>query len=159
MNEWNKVGRRFEIKKLLFLLVLIMGAVLLSGCISGAAYGGEASVALENGEYVIVLPLLERKFVVRDSYIKYVTHIDAELLIKAEKELFKDMGSYKDSAPIYLSQDSEGYLCLACEYIVAIDPPKIEVLEDGTVISDGCGIDHEHLFWDERITKERFDRN
>jgi glycosyltransferase involved in cell wall biosynthesis len=48
-------------------------------------------------------------------------------------------------------KSEEKYLCLYGEVIRKIDPPRTETY-DGEVISDGCGYDHEHLNFRERIT-------
>ncbi len=48
----------------------------------------------------------------------------------------------------YIDLDSEGYLCVQSEIIVDINPPKLD--EYGNEMS-GCGYDHEHLFFTERV--------
>ena len=50
-----------------------------------------------------------------------------------------------------LMQITDDYLCLSMEIIKDLTPP--EPAEDGTVLT-GCGIDHDHVFYSERITTQ-----
>ena len=58
-----------------------------------------------------------------------------------------DIAEYSNSSGFYL-QISEDYLCLVREVIHYIDPPETA----GEYTLSGCGIDHEHLFFSERIS-------
>jgi hypothetical protein len=75
-----------------------------------------------------------------------------ELIEQAEDKIAAAIANYPENSGYYLSTDSEGYLCLCVEVIREIDPPNVVVDGDYT-ISSGCNIDHEHLFFGERISK------
>ena len=50
-------------------------------------------------------------------------------------------------------QFNDGYLCLVAEVIKQLEPPASQETE-GEVVDGGCGIDHEHLFFSERISTQ-----
>ena len=72
---------------------------------------------------------------------------------QAEDKISSSIANYPENSGYYLGTDYEGYLCLCVEVIRDIDPPNVVVDGDYT-ISSGCNIDHEHLFFSERISKE-----
>lgn len=78
------------------------------------------------------------------KYARYLSYATEAAFASAKEKLDAKAPNGSD---YYLDIDSEGYLCLCREVIRYIDPP---VSEDGYVMS-GCGIDHEHLFFSERI--------
>ncbi len=57
---------------------------------------------------------------------------------------------YSSSSGFCIGRDQEGNLLLCAEVIVKITP-AIESGED--FMGGGCGIDHEHIFFSERITE------
>ena len=65
-----------------------------------------------------------------------------EKIRAAEEKLEKQLEKYDESSSFYLSIDSEGYLCLNAEIIIKYE---------GTFEGGGCGIDHDHKFFTERI--------
>ena len=79
------------------------------------------------------------------DYSRYCRAITPETVAAAEASLAEQMEPYagKEHSGYYLSVDSQGYLCLSCEVIVQ--------LSGGADGDGGCGIDHEHKFFTERI--------
>ena len=73
--------------------------------------------------------------------------IDLTLLKTAEEKLAAQISQYTNHSDFYLQID-EGYLCLYVEVIV-----DIENSSTGEYEEHGCGIDHEHKFFGERISK------
>ena len=82
------------------------------------------------------------------EYACFFSTITEKALRDAENKL-KEFGKDCEEGFYFLDIDDEGYLCLCAEFYKVIDPPN--VTEDG--VSEGCGIDHEHLFFEERICK------
>ena len=82
------------------------------------------------------------------KYACYLETATAEAFAAAEEKLGGDRSE------LYLTVDSEGWLCLCKEEIVSIFVTP-ETDESGNVLEDaptsGCGIDHEHVFYTERI--------
>ena len=57
---------------------------------------------------------------------------------------------YPSSSGFCIGRDQEGNLLLCAEVIVDLTP----VYESGEDVAvGGCGIDHEHIFFSERITE------
>ncbi len=79
------------------------------------------------------------------SYRQFIKGATSERIAAAEASLAEQMGHLadKENSGYYLSIDSEGYLCLSCEVIVQ--------LSGGADGDGGCGIDHEHKFFNARI--------
>lgn len=92
------------------------------------------------------MPISKEKVRVSNSYTQYLDDIDLDLLKAAEKKIREELSQYSDTQVDFYLQDREGYLYLIAEIIVDITPPS--GAEDS-----GCGIDHEHKFFEERITK------
>ena len=104
----------------------------------------------------LILPISKSKVYIRDKYNKYLNNIDIELLKTAEETINAKISAHPDtSGGFYLGVDDAGYLCLRTECIVDIDPPNIITAKDGTIIDGGCDVDHKHLFYSERITKQK----
>ena len=78
------------------------------------------------------------------GYEKYIGHVSDEAIRVAEEKL----AEIDDGSP-YITIDQEGYLCLAKEVIVPIDPT------DENEEPAGCG-DHRHVFYIERISDRAF---
>lgn len=100
----------------------------------------------EDGKQYLILPISKEKVRVSNSYTQYLDDIDLDLLKAAEKKIREELSQYSDTQVDFYLQDREGYLYLTAEIIVDITPPS--GAEDS-----GCGIDHEHKFFEERITK------
>ena len=99
----------------------------------------------EDGEYYLILPASGKKL--RILYAKYapedLERIDPALLMAAEAKLNYEMGAYDVDYHFYAAAyDGEIWLCV--EAIRNIDSPNGE---------NGCGIDHEHIMLEEKITK------
>lgn len=99
----------------------------------------------EDGKQYLMLPISKDKVMLWDGQAQYLDDIDLDLLKAAEEKISKQISQYSNNSGFYLQVD-EGYLCLYAEVIVKIDPPA----SAGGV--GGCGIDHEHMFFGERIT-------
>ena len=91
------------------------------------------SIEGDFGEYACFFPII------KEADIK-----------KAEEKLDKQAEQYDDASMYFLNIDEDGYLCLCVEFINNIDPPNVD--ENGN--SKGCGLDHEHIFVEERICKK-----
>ncbi len=70
----------------------------------------------------------------------------SQCVARSNVELFMEIYEALPAGWGSLGMDREDRLCYVCEEIISIDPPHIETMEDGYEISDGCGIDHEHVF-------------
>ena len=101
----------------------------------------------ESGEKYLILPISKNKVLVYSDYEKYLDSIDIDLLNTAEEKLTAQISQYTNHSDFYLQID-EGYLCLYVEVIV-----DIENSSTGEYEEHGCGIDHEHKFFGERISK------
>ncbi len=108
----------------------------------------------EDGDQYLVLPVSGKRVLIWDQQKSYVKDIDGYLLKAAEEKISEEVARYSDT-PGFDLQIYEGHLCLYVEVIVKLDPPAPDIPVDGTAdyVLDGCGIDHEHRFFSERITK------
>lgn len=104
-------------------------------------------ISNEQGVYVLTLPSSGEKITLKDDFTPFVPYIADALVVAAEKKITADIAEYSNSSGFYL-QISEDYLCLVREVIHYIDPPETA----GEYTLSGCGIDHEHLFFSERIS-------
>lgn len=77
------------------------------------------------------------------EYSCFLKNATDEAVSDAEERLRAKIADKGDGSGFYLQIDQEGYLCLAVEFIVSIDPSE----QDEMV---GCG-DHDHVFYTERI--------
>ena len=98
-------------------------------------------VSDEDGTYYLILPQSKDKIKIRDEQRMFVPYISDSLVETAEKKIADDISKYDNNSGFYL-QVTEEYLCLTVEVIKQLDEPDESV---------GC-IDHEHLFFSERIT-------
>ena len=99
----------------------------------------------ENGTHYLILPISKEKIWIWDEQIiPYLDDIDFTLLKAAEEKISRDVSQHSDQASFYLQLD-DGHLWLSAEVIVDIAAPA-----NG---DEGCGIDHEHLFFGEQITQ------
>ena len=78
------------------------------------------------------------------EYSCYLSVVTKEDFKRAHKAISDQTKEYDEEPHYYLMVDDEGYLCLDTEIIVYLDIP--ENSEDA-----GCGIDHDHLFFSERL--------
>ena len=76
------------------------------------------------------------------EYAAYLPYATEEKIRAAEEKLEKQLEKYDERSHFYLSIDGEGYLCLNAEIIIKYE---------GTFEGGGCGIDHDHKFFTERI--------
>ena len=91
---------------------------------------------------------------VLDEYKQHLNNIDVELLKTAEETICDKISVYTELPGFSLRFDDSGYLCLHIERIVDIEPPNVITDDNGEIINGGCNIDHKHIFFDERITKQ-----
>ena len=97
----------------------------------------------KDGEQYLILPISKEEICVWDEdEAKYLKRIDVGLLKKAEKKIAAEVSKYNDETPHYYIDIRDGYLCLAVELIVDLDEPAAN------------GMNHEHVFFRERITKK-----
>lgn len=101
----------------------------------------------EEGKQYLILPISKTKIRIRDKQTEYVDDIDVDLLRTAEEKISGEISQFTNRAGFYL-QSNKGYLCLCAEVIVELDTPV-----ESELSVEGCGIDHEHKFFGERITK------
>jgi hypothetical protein len=97
--------------------------------------------------YVLTLPSCGEKITLKDDFTPFVPYISDTLVVAAEKKITDEIAGYNNSSGFHL-QISEDYLCLVQEVIHYMDPPETA----GEYTLSGCGIDHEHLFFSQRIT-------
>lgn len=100
----------------------------------------------EDGEQYLILPISKKRVRVTSSHMQYLDEIDLNLLRTAEEKIRENIAQYTDNEGYFYLGDGNGYLSLCTEVIIDITPPS--GTNDG-----GCGIDHEHKFFKERISK------
>ena len=88
-----------------------------------------------------------------NEYSRYLPYISEESIKEAEDKLKKSLEKHNRNSGFYISIDNEGYLCLSAEVIVEYEVSDTD--GDG-FIEGGCGIDHEHIFYSERISSKAF---
>lgn len=101
----------------------------------------------EDGVQYLILPISRSKICVKEENKVLLGNVDPDLLKAAEEKLSAQISQYENYSALYL-QNIEGQLYLCAEVIVDIDPPT-----SGEHGVSGCGTDHEHKFFGERITK------
>ena len=113
----------------------------------------------DSEKYVITLPNsletieLKKGHITDERFIKFIPHISQELVINAELQLLSETEQYSNRSDFYLQTDKDDYLCLAVEVIKQLDLSTFQESE-GEVVEGGCGIDHEHLFFEKRISTQ-----
>ncbi|MBQ8416461.1 MAG: hypothetical protein IJX13_06155 [Clostridia bacterium] len=131
-------------KRLLALVLALMCMLSFTGCIDFR----QRYFTEENGEHYLLLPISKEK-VNAGKYYDYLRNfLDIDLLKSAEEKISQQASKYSERGSFYLSTDEENYLCLCMEIVVKLEPPS-----GGEWLEGGCGIDHEHVFFRERITK------
>ncbi len=96
----------------------------------------------EDGTYYLTLPISGQKIEFMYGYERYVPYITDELVERAEKALNNKMSQYDNITSDFYLCDIQDYLCLSFEVIVHFESYNPDAPEG----------DHEHLFYDERIT-------
>ena len=127
-------------KKIITTLLLIVLVLSLCGC-------GKVVVNQSGSDWQLVLPKSKKTVVVMSAYSQYVDDIDPWLLRQAERKITRQASKYGEQPGFYVQLNSADKLELCAEVIVDIDPPK------NADSDSGCGIDHDHLFFCEPITK------
>jgi hypothetical protein len=82
---------------------------------------------------------------VEEQFARYLPLITDKSVEKAEQAILDQLDPDAENPESYLVEDHEGYLSLKTEVIRELEPPP------GTEIL-GCGIDHEHVFFESRIS-------
>ena len=141
-------------------LTLVMLLATLTGCMASKnPLGSEGEqpkqaqcLSEENGVYKLTLPKSKEVIELYEEQVRFVPYITDELVETAENKINEAVSAYSNSSDFYL-QINDGYLCLVVEVIKQLDPPASQETE-GEVVDGGCGIDHEHLFFSERISTQ-----
>lgn len=81
------------------------------------------------------------------EYSRFLENATSERMSAAEAALTERLAEYGEHSGYYLTVDDEGYLCLSAEVIVELTPSLLA----GLFSEGGCGVDHEHKFFNERI--------
>lgn len=107
-------------------------------------------IRTEEGFSVELTPELEVKRTYSDNigkYSKYLNDIEFKTAVEAAKEkITKQVEAYgqKIEKNMLYYVEIDGYVCVSTEIIVDLDPPAGQNM-------GGCGIDHDHIFFTERI--------
>ena len=126
------------------LMIVVCAACMLCLMLCACA-SSEVIVRGGNGEVTIVLPSTKQEISVREEFERYMPLVTDKSVEKAEQEILDQLDPDTEKPDFYLVVDQEGYLCLKTEVIRELEPPP------GTEIL-GCGIDHEHVFFESRIS-------
>lgn len=110
----------------------------------------ESCISCDKGTYTLTLPQSGETVELSDREVRFIPYISGELVVAAESKILAQTAEYGENSGFYL-QITDDYLCLSMEIIKDLTPP--EPAEDGTVLT-GCGIDHDHVFYSERITTQ-----
>ena len=139
-------------KKLAAFVLAVACILSLTGCKAQQANNQTEYLVEEDGEQYLLLPISGTKVQVHDDCKQYIEIIDVDLLKAAEEKISAQIPREVRDPWFYLQMD-EGDMYLCVEIIVDINPPETVTMEDGTVISSGCDIDHKHVFYSEPISK------
>ena len=140
-------------------LTLVMLLAALTGCMaSQKPLGNEGEqpkqaqcLNEENGVYKLTLPKSKEVIELYEEQVRFVPYITDALVEVAENKITEDVSQHSNHSNFFL-QITNDYLCLVVEVIKSIDPPVSA--EEGEIADGGCGIDHEHLFFSERISSK-----
>lgn len=127
------------------LLSVILASVCLLSLVGCSQNENDISKYLKkkDGDQYLILPISKEEICVWDEEkAKYLIYVDVDMLKTAENRIAKKVSQYDDDTPCYYIDIRDGYLCLAVELIVEFDT------------RDENGMDHEHVFFRERITKK-----
>ena len=141
-------------------LTIVMLLATLTGCNASKKPSGKEGeqpkqaqcLSEENGVYKLMLPKSKEVIELYEEQESFVPYITDELVETAENKINEAVSAYSNSSDFYL-QINDGYLCLVVEVIKQLEPPSSQETE-GEIIDGGCGIDHEHLFFAERISTQ-----
>lgn len=141
-------------KRIVTVLTLVMMFTILTGCTAPSGNVGEQSKISQylsevNGVYKLTLPKSKKEIILDKDEVKFVPYVTDALIEAAENKITKDISQYSNNSDFYLDVIDD-YLCLSVEVIKKIDPPA----SDGEYTYGGCGYDHEHLFFNERISTQ-----
>ena len=107
----------------------------------------------------IILPISQKKAELSSkTIIPDLANIDLAQLEQAETKLLEQINSYHDrEEPLFHIYQHDGQIGLSVELIVYMDPPTFHptgpLATDPRYMYGGCGIDHDHLFFFEVISK------
>lgn len=133
-------------KRIIACMLAVLCALLWTGCNDA----GNAAVTQRDGKTYVVLPVSGEELVVPEDCAPYAERIDGALLRAAEEAIAQEIAAYPENSGFYVGKDDEGHLLLCVEAIAPIERVP-ETGED--VVDGGCGIDHEHRLFSERITE------
>lgn len=141
-------------------LTLVMLLAALTGCMASKnPLGSEGEqpkqaqcLSEEDRVYKLTLPKSKEVIELYEEQVRFVPYITDELVETAENKINEAVSAYSNSSDFYL-QINDGHLCLVVEVIKQLNPPSSQETE-GEIIDCGCGIDHEHLFFSERISTQ-----
>ncbi len=124
------------------LLSVILASVCLLSLVGCSQNDISKYLKKKDGEQYLILPISKEEIRVWDEEeAKYLKRIDVGMLKAAERKITAEASPYEDSPRFYIDV-WKGYLCLCVEVIVDLDEPAAN------------GMDHEHIFFRERITKK-----
>lgn len=101
----------------------------------------------EDDETYLILPVSKEKVGATECE-NLLSTIAPDMLKAAEEKVNQQVAQYEDDSKFYLYAE-DGHLYLCKEVIVELE---YSVPESGECVL-GCGIDHDHLFFKERISK------
>ena len=137
-------------KKRIAIALLFLCLLTFFGC---GQKNGFSCTTNEYGSIILDLPGEDQVYV-SDDCVDHLSKIDKVLFETAMEKVLSHVDEASAGRPHLEIYIDEGYLCLYGEIIRDIDPPETDVLENGDVIASGCGVDHEHLYFRERISLE-----
>lgn len=140
-------------------LTLVMLLAALTGCMASKNPSGNEGeqpelaqcLSEENGVYKLTLPKSKEVIELYEEQVRFVPYVTDVLVESAEDKISNDVSQHINQSDFFL-QITNDYLCLVVEVIKSIDPPVST--EEGEIVDGGCGIDHEHLFFSERISSQ-----
>lgn len=132
--------RTTKFKWIAFLCAVCLTCAGLCACATA-----EVVVRDQSGNPSVVLPDTGVAISVNPEHEKYLLFVTGSRVQKAEKEIFEQLTEADSQPSFFLAVDEQGYLCLKAEVIRELDVPE------GSQYL-GCGVDHEHLFFECRIS-------
>lgn len=108
-------------------------------------------IAEENGKYMLTLPKSGEKIELEEEHEMFVPYITDALVEAAEDKITQKIAESTNHSFFYL-QITEDYLCLTVEVIKKLDSPAASDTSGDEAVQSGCGNDHEHIFYSERIS-------
>ena len=131
-----------------FLAAILLAAILLTTLALLASCRSSTLIQRTAEGAFITLPISGEVLEVEQKQEGLLSRVSDESIRRAEEAL----STHAEATPThcyYLTVDDEGYLCLSLEVIRSITPE----VSTGEIADGGCGIDHEHLFYSERISE------